>query len=156
MIELIERAGRYQEVKPDSTAVSPVPHRQSDLRESVQALVPGTACVAPARSRTASTTAKSSALFLGAMAGVALLVGTALGQPRLIETQRVRPGRELQGQPVSNDAPIPPRQVAPDATSERVRAFHGQIAGMTESTQRRMRLEQARRIAPFNLDWGLR
>ena len=50
----------------------------------------------------------------------------------------------------------PTRDVDAEARDEARRAFRESLSEVSADSRRRAQLEQARRLAPFNLDWGLR
>lgn len=50
---------------------------------------------------------------------------------------------------------IPPHPNEDDPQADLARDFHEGLGSITEAARSRARLEQARRLAPFDLEWGL-
>ena len=105
---------------------------------------------------TRTNRAARAAALLAAVVVIASAVSFgAEGQARPRRTPPDRPGLALRGAPAPVDPPVLPRPVPPDRADDRVREFHARLGSLAGGTMRRARLERARRIAPFDLDWGL-
>lgn len=65
-----------------------------------------------------------------------------------------RPGRRVAPAPAA-EARVEPRPMDPDADHARLEAFHGTLGSLSAEARRRARIEVARRVADFDLDWGL-
>ncbi len=86
----------------------------------------------------------------GVLVSLALLAPASAQEEEPID----RPGLRL-APPAAPDPPVLPTPIDPDPLRAQREAFHRTLDGIGPAAQRRARIEEARRIASFDLDWGL-